>query len=60
MTMEVTEKQMFFFRSIVNGTPFEYGRVGTTKADAAMSLATDLEKFASELRDVAKSGTKSS
>jgi len=54
--MEVSEKQMFLFRSVINGTPFEFGRVGTTKQEAATSLANDIEKFASELREMAKAG----
>lgn len=53
--MDVTQKQMFFFRSVVNGTPFEFGRVGLNQSEAANSLADDLEKYVSELRQVAKS-----
>jgi hypothetical protein len=54
--MEVTEKQMFLFRSNVNGSPFEFGRVGTSRQEAATSLANDLQKFVDELREVTKSG----
>jgi hypothetical protein len=60
MPMEVQEKQMFMFKSNINGSAFEFGRVALNKTEAAMGLATDLEKFASELREIAKSGTKSS
>ena len=58
--MEVTEKQMFFFKSNVNGTPFEFGRVAASRSEAATSLAADLEKFAAELREVAKGHLKAS
>lgn len=57
--MEVTEKQMFFFRSVVNGTPFEFGRVGTSQQDAAITLANDLQKFVEELRATGKAKTQS-
>jgi hypothetical protein len=58
--MEVTQKQMFFFKAIINGTPFEYGRVAASQSEAANSLADDLEAYAKELRQVGKSNLKPS
>lgn len=57
--MEVNEKQMFFFRSVINGTPFEFGRVGISQQDAATTLANDLQKFVDELREISKGKPKS-
>ena len=52
--MEVQEKQMFVFRSVINGTSFEFGRVGLNQPDAATSLANDLQKYVEELREIGK------
>jgi hypothetical protein len=58
MAMEVSDKQMFVFRSVINGTPFEFGRVGANREEAATTLGNDLQKFVDELREMTKGKTK--
>jgi len=57
--MQTEERQLFVFRSTINGTLFEYGRVGANQQEAASSLANDMQKFVDELRDLAKANLKS-
>ena len=55
MPMEVKPSQLFVFSSVINGTRFEYGRIGDSQDQAANALADDLDKYVAELRAIAKS-----
>lgn len=59
MAMEVSDKTMYFFKSIVNGSPFEFGRVGTNREEAATTLGNDLQQFVDQLREISKAKGKS-